>query len=111
MEKNGVDGVPSAGDDGPSDIESKLVEGMLVADCVRLRRGRSVGGRGAGPGFMNWPGAYSLDSISNGQDQGSNVRRVMYGSTKSNLFPIVELQLRATEICLNETELHAHPFC
>ena len=57
LEKNGADGVPIAGDDGPSDIESKLVVGTLVADCVRLRRGRSVGGRGAGPGFMNWPGA------------------------------------------------------
>lgn len=27
---------------------------------VRLSRGRSVGGRGAGPGFMNWPAAYAL---------------------------------------------------
>ena len=28
---------------------------------VRLRRGRSVGGRGAGPGFMNWSLEYMLD--------------------------------------------------
>jgi hypothetical protein len=27
---------------------------------VRARRGRSVGGRGAGPGFMNWPDEYML---------------------------------------------------
>jgi hypothetical protein len=27
---------------------------MLLVLGVRLRRGRSVGGRGAGPGFMNW---------------------------------------------------------
>lgn len=57
LEKNGAEGVLIAGDDGPRDIESKLVVGTLVADCARLRRGRSVGGRGAGPGFMNWPGA------------------------------------------------------
>jgi hypothetical protein len=27
---------------------------------VRARRGRSVGGRGAGPGFMNWSREYIL---------------------------------------------------
>jgi hypothetical protein len=27
---------------------------------VRARRGRSVGGRGAGPGFMNWSREYML---------------------------------------------------
>ena len=57
LEKNGAEGVEMAGDDGPSDIESKLVVGMLVVDWARLRRGRSVGGLGAGPGFMNCPGA------------------------------------------------------
>lgn len=29
----------------------------------RLRRGRSVGGRGAGPGFMNWSDEYIWDAI------------------------------------------------
>src|SRR5690349_10325182 len=31
---------------------------------VRFNRGRSVGGRGAGPGFMNWPDEYILRIIS-----------------------------------------------
>ena len=57
FEKYGAEGVLIAGDAGPRDIESKVVVGMLLVDCARLRRGRSAGGRGAGPGFMNWSGA------------------------------------------------------
>lgn len=57
FEKYVAEGVLAAGDAGPRDMESKVAVGMLLADWARLRRGRSVGGRGAGPGFMNWPGA------------------------------------------------------
>lgn len=56
--------VLTAGEDGLMFIESKLVVGTLELDCVKLRRGRSEGGLGAGPGFMNWPGAYRLESVS-----------------------------------------------
>ncbi len=65
LEKNGAEGVLlMAGEDGPRFIESKLLVGMFVLECVKLRRGRSVGGLGAGPGFMNWPGAYRLKNVS-----------------------------------------------
>jgi len=38
-----------------------ILPAMLLTCGVRLRRGgRSVGGRGAGPGFMNCPGVYIL---------------------------------------------------
>ena len=30
--------------------------GIPVVEGIVFRRGLSVGGRGAGPGFMNWPG-------------------------------------------------------
>jgi len=33
---------------------------VLLVLGVRARRGRSVGGRGAGPGFMNWSREYML---------------------------------------------------
>jgi hypothetical protein len=33
-----------------------IFPGRFAVEGVRLSRGRSVGGRGAGPGFMNWPG-------------------------------------------------------
>ena len=55
LEKYGALGVLTAGDEGPVIImESKLVDGMEVAErCSWRWGGLSVGGRGAGPGFMN----------------------------------------------------------
>ena len=50
-------------EEGPNDAEDVLVgvwrlradtlPGRLETEGVRFNRGRSVGGRGAGPGFMN----------------------------------------------------------
>lgn len=40
---------------------------------VRLRRGRSVGGRGAGPGFMNWSLEYILGKSARVQALGREV--------------------------------------
>jgi hypothetical protein len=36
---------------------------------VRFKRGRSVGGRGAGPGFMNCPEEYILHTVSDLSDE------------------------------------------
>jgi hypothetical protein len=64
--------VLTAGEDGPRDMVSKVCEGMLV--CARWRvgwrsmcRGRSVGGRGAGPGFINWLALYRLPIVNDCQ--------------------------------------------
>ena len=40
-----------------------MLPGMFVILGVRFSRGRSAGGRGAGPGFMNWPGKYILYKV------------------------------------------------
>ncbi len=55
LEKKGALGVLTAGELGPfKDMASKLEVGMEELErCNSRRRGRSVGGRGAGPGFMN----------------------------------------------------------
>lgn len=42
---------------GDAMLRDDMLPGRLAVAGVRLRRGLSVGGRGAGPGFMNWPGA------------------------------------------------------
>ena len=57
LEKNGAFGVLTAGEAGaPKDMDSNVVVGTDVFERWSSRcRGRSVGGRGAGPGFMNWP--------------------------------------------------------
>ena len=57
LEKYGALGVLTAGDAGPArDMDSNVVVGIEVTDRCRWRcAGRSVGGRGAGPGFMNCP--------------------------------------------------------
>lgn len=39
---------------------------VLLVLGVRAKRGRSVGGRGAGPGFMNWSREYMLDLMISG---------------------------------------------
>ena len=39
-----------------------MFPGRFVVEGVRFKRGRSVGGRGAGPGFMKRPGPYILRS-------------------------------------------------
>ena len=42
---------------GDAMLKVDMFPGRLAVAGVRLSRGLSVGGRGAGPGFMNWPGA------------------------------------------------------
>lgn len=37
-----------------------MFPGTLIVEGMSPKRGRSVGGRGAGPGFMNWLGPYIL---------------------------------------------------
>lgn len=63
LEKKGWFGVLMAGEEGPNVMESNVFVGMVGPllfdrDSSRLRGRsagiRSVGGRGAGPGFMNW---------------------------------------------------------
>ena len=43
-------------DDCECRLSWDIFPGIPTVEGIRLRRGRSVGGRGAGPGFMNWPG-------------------------------------------------------
>lgn len=63
LEKYGALGVVvvMAGEAGPvvMDMDSKVLPGMEDIEvwerCKSRCRGRSTGGLGAGPGFMNWP--------------------------------------------------------
>ena len=50
---DGVDMDLTAGD---GKLFDDMLPGMPAVEGVSLRGGRSVGGRGAGPGFMNWAG-------------------------------------------------------
>ncbi len=43
--------------DGELRLDWEVFPGTLWVDGMRFRRGRSIGGRGAGPGSMNLPGA------------------------------------------------------
>lgn len=54
---DGVDMDLTAGD---GKLFDDMLPGMPAVEGVSLRGGRSVGGRGAGPGFMNWAGPYTL---------------------------------------------------
>jgi len=51
--KDGVDIERTTGD---GKLLVDMFPGMPTVEGVSLRGGRSVGGRGAGPGFMNWAG-------------------------------------------------------
>lgn len=57
LEKYGALGVLTVGVTGPPiDMDSKVVVGTELRErCNSSCRGLSVGGRGAGPGFMNCP--------------------------------------------------------
>ena len=39
--------------EGECRLSWDMLPGIPAVEGIRLRRGRSVGGRGAGPGFMN----------------------------------------------------------
>ena len=56
VEKYGWFGVCMPGDEAPIGIviDSNDEAGIVVLARSRCSRGRSVGGFGAGPGFMNW---------------------------------------------------------
>ena len=60
-----------AGEEEPRDKLSNEVSG-IVFERERSRRSLSVGGRGAGPGFINWFAEYILRSVSVGQDRDSD---------------------------------------
>ena len=57
LEKYGAFGVLAAGEAGfARDMDSKEAAGIeLFERWSSMCLGRSVGGRGAGPGFMKWP--------------------------------------------------------
>ena len=49
-------GAPVERLEGPLMTIGGKLPGVPAVEGIKFRRGRSVGGRGAGPGFMNWPG-------------------------------------------------------
>jgi len=47
-------------DMGDEMVRLEMLPGRFAVEGVSRKDGRSTGGRGAGPGFMNWFGEYML---------------------------------------------------